>query len=560
MKQVMRWGVPMLLAISLAACGGGGGSGSSGEAPPEPPAPVGKAEASRFLQQATFGPKLSEIEALAPVTGYDAWLEQQRLAPVSLQLPYLQTLKANGENVYQNARMDIWWRNAVRGPDQLRQRMAFALSEILVVSDQAGPLNNDVEGLGNYYDILARNALGNYRTLLEEVTLSIPMGRYLSMYQNQKPDRASGLRADENYAREVMQLFTIGLVQLNLDGSEKKDSSGQVIPTYKQADVEGLARVFTGFSHPHVRSDSGPWDFFYGAGSQDSTQPMEAWESFHDRSAKVIVGNSPIPAGLGAMAELRMALDVLFNHPNVGPFIGRQLIQRLVTSNPSPAYVQRVATVFNDNGGGVRGDLYAVVRAILIDPEARKGNVTMPDRFGKLREPLLRATHVWRAFDAIGKNGRYDFWNPEYPLAQAPLRSPSVFNFFRPGFQPVALIGTTLSCPECQITNEASVTELLNQVDSFAYHYRTSDGEGSPYYGDNAILLDFQPWESRVSNLELAGAIEDLDLVFTAGQLGPEFRGELLTYIKGRPQSEIGERLYELVHLITSSAQYAVQQ
>lgn len=255
-----------------------------------------------------------------------------------------------------------------------------------------------------------------------------------------------------------------------------------------------------------------------------------------------------------------MALDALFNHPNVGPFIGKQLIQRLVTSNPTPAYVRRVATVFNDNGRGVRGDLYAVVRAILLDPEARQGNVTLPDRFGKLREPLLRATHVWRAFDAEGKNGRYDFWNPEYPLAQAPLRSPSVFNFFRPGFTPVALIGTGLVCPECQITNEASVTELLNQVDSFAYHYRTSEGEGSEYYGDSDILLDFQPWEPRVSNAELAAAIEDLDLVFTGGQLGPEFKADLLTYVKGRPQREIGERLYELVHLITSSAQYAVQQ
>lgn len=557
MRRYLRWGLPLMLLVGLVACGGGGGDSVPA---PEPPTPLGKAEASRFLQQATFGPKLAEINALASATSYETWLEQQRLAPVSLELPYLQSLKANGEDVYQNARMDIWWRNAVRGPDQLRQRMAFALSEILVVSDQAGPLNNDVEGLGNYYDILARNALGNYRTLLEEVTLSIPMGRYLSMYQNQKPDPDTGLRADENYAREVMQLFTIGLVQLNLDGSVKKDGNGQPIPTYKQADVEGLARVFTGFSHAHDPSDSGDYDFFYGAGGQDSTRPMEPWQAFHDTGAKQIVGNTPIPAGLAALPELRMALDVLFNHPNVGPFIGRQLIQRLVTSNPSPAYVQRVATVFNDNGRGVRGDLYAVLRAILLDAEARKGNVSLPESFGKLREPLLRATQVWRAFDAVGKNGRYDFWNPEYPLAQAPLRSPSVFNFFRPGFQPVALIGTGLVCPECQITNEASVTELLNQVDSFAYHYRTSLGEGSEYYGDTDILLDFRPWEARVNNAGLASVIEDLDLIFTGGQLGAPFRQELMNYVMGRPESEVGDRLYELVHLITSSAQYAVQQ
>lgn len=560
---VLRTCSGLLVALALTACGGGGGStgpSTPDDGGPTPPlVAVGKVGAARFLTQATFGPTLAEVEALQNVSSFAPWLAAQRAAPVSLQLPYLQQLKANGEDVYQNQRMDIWWRNAVRGEDQLRQRVAFALSEILVVSDQAGELNNDVEGLGHYYDQLALHALGNFRTLLGVVTRSVQMGHYLSMFRNQKPDPAAGIRADENFAREIMQLFTIGLVQLNLDGTIRRDGDGQPIPTYRQPDIEGLARVFTGFGPQHQTANDPDYSFFYAP--TDRLRPMEAWQSFHDTDAKTIVGGATIPPGLDAETELDMALDVLFEHPNVGPFIGRQLIQRLVTSNPSPAYVRRVASVFNDNGRGERGDLFAVVSAILTDTEARNGHRSDPRTFGKIKEPLLRTTHLWRFFDAIGKNGRFDEWNPEGPYSQAPLRSNSVFNFFRPDYRPVgAVTDAGLVCPECQITHEASVTNLTNAMDQVTVIYRWSGGEGRGFYNDRAILLDYRPWENRTLDANLPAFVDDLDAVFLGGRMSADYKAALIEYVMTTPASDGGNRLYDLAHHISSSAQFALQQ
>ncbi|MES2683014.1 MAG: DUF1800 domain-containing protein [Pseudomonadota bacterium] len=567
-------GVAALLALGLVGCGAGGGSISTSEIPPaSPPSnpvptpsptpvplrPVGKLDAARFLMQATFGPILSEVESLQDETSFDAWFDSQRAKPVSLELPYLQQLKANGEEVYRNQRMDIWWHNAVRGEDQLRQRMAFALSEIFVVSDQVNPLSNDIEGVGNYYDTLARNALGNYRTLLEDITLSVQMGQYLSMFKNQKPDESKGIRADENYAREVMQLFTIGLVQLNLDGTVRKDSGGQPIPTYRQADIEGLARVFTGFGTQHLSANDADNVFLYG--KPDTLLPMQSWDRFHDSGSKVIVGNTSIPAGLDPDTELDLALDALFNHPNVGPFIGRQLIQRLVTSNPSPDYVARVAARFNDNGVGVRGDLFAVVKAILTDTEARNGHLTSPQRFGKIKEPLLRATHLWRFFNAIGGNGRYDEWSPELDYAQAALRSPSVFNFFRPDYRPVgAITNAGLVCPECQITNEATITNLTNEMGSIAVRYQWSGGMGRTFYDARTILLDYRPWEPRVLDANLPAFVDDLSTVLVGGRMSADYKNALITYVKTTPATEGGTRLFDMVYIISSSAQFALQQ
>ena len=548
-----------LSAVLLAACGGGGGGSENPVVPPAPAVPMGKTAAARLLTQATFGPTLAEVESLATQTSAETWLDAQRRAPVSLQLPYLQQLKANGEDVFQNQRLDIWWRNSVLGPDQLRQRMAFALSQIFVVSDQAGPLNNEVEGLGNYYDLLARNALGNYRQLLEEVTLSVPMGYYLSMFRNQKPDAAEGIRADENYAREVMQLFTIGLVQLNADGTQRLDGRGQAIPTYKQADIEGLARVFTGFGPQHERANDPDHEFLFR--QTDATRPMESWQAWHDTGAKVIVNNTPIPGGLAADAELDMALDVLANHPNVGPFIGKQLIQRLVTSNPTPAYVARVAAVFNDNGRGVRGDLFAVASAILTDEEARNGHLANPQRFGKIKEPLLRVTQLWRFFNALGKNGRFDEWNPEAMLSQAPLRSNSVFNFYRPDYRPVGtLTNNDMACPECQITHEASITNQTNEMDSTTVRYRWSGGEGRSFYNERSVLLDYRPWEARVSDAALPAFLDDLNTVLLGGRMTAAYKTALMNYVLAVPASDPGNRLYELTHLLSGSAQFALQQ
>ena len=541
----LSWGLAALCA-GLVACGGGGGGGA-GDVTPVPPDPdaMGTATASRFLAQATFGPSMTEIRALGDRATFDAWFEAQRTARISTELAAVRSSTPSNGVIPQDARIERWFHNAVQGPDQLRQRMAFALSEIMVVSDASGALEGETVMLAAYYDILARNALGNFRTLLGEVTLSQAMGHYLSMFQNQKPDPDNGIRSDENYAREVMQLFTIGLENLNLDGT------GKGTPTYTQADIENLARVFTGWSYPTGN--------FYDTSDEQPDQPMRAYSTFHDFTAKTLIGNTPVPAGLSPQQDLDLALDTLFNHPNVGPFIGRQLIQRLVTSNPSPAYVARVASVFNNNGSGVRGDLYAVARAILLDPEARSGQVTDPQRFGKLREPLLRLTHLWRAFGGVSKLGRYDYAAPEVDLAEAPLRSPSVFNFFRPRYQPTgALARAGLVAPEFQITNENSITAVSNTLSYFAGIYRDSTGGSFDFYPDTEVGVDYRAWEARAA--DAAGLVADLDLVFMAGQMPAAMRDALVGYLGHVPAEERGERIKDAVSLVLGSPQYAVQR
>lgn len=297
-------------------------------------------------------------------------------------------MPANGGNW-----LPYWWSAVIRGNDPLRERMALALSEILVVSDQSAAIQVSSQTVPAYHDLLARNAFGNFRSLLEQITLSPAMGLYLNMLRSDRPDPLLGTHADQNYAREIMQLFTVGLVRLNLDGSVQKDAAGNGLPTYSQTDVENLARVFTGWgSAPTTHTGAEAWTY-----DTNVLLPMVAYEAHHDSGSKTLLGGVTVPAGDTAAADLKIALDALFRHPNVGPFLGRQLIQCLVTSNPSPAYVQRVAAAFNDNGGGVRGDLQAVLKAILTDPEA----VTPPaGSAGKLREPLLRLAHLWLAFDA----------------------------------------------------------------------------------------------------------------------------------------------------------------
>lgn len=546
MRRV-SWGLAALCA-GLVACGGGGG-GSAGSSTPVPPDPdaMGTAAASRFLAQATFGPSMSEIIALGDRATFDAWFAAQRSATPSLEFAKVYATAPPDQFIPQEVRLDYWFRNAVRGPDQLRQRMAFALSEIMVVSDASGALDGRAAMLAAYYDILVRNALGDFRTLLKEVTLSQAMGHYLSMFQNQKPDPVAGIRSDENYAREVMQLFTVGLENLNLDGT------GKGTPTYVQSDIENLARVFTGWSYP------GAGAHFEYTTQEHPDLPMQVYTEFHDYTAKTIIGNTSIPAGNTPQQDLDQALNTLFNHPNVGPFIGRQLIQRLVTSNPSPAYVARVAAVFNDNGSGARGDLYAVARAILLDPEARHGQETNPQTFGKLREPLIRVTHLWRAFGGISRDGGNDYAFPEQDLGQAPLRSPSVFNFFRPRYQPTGALATAgLVAPEFQITNESTITSTTNVLGYFAGIYKANSGDTQHFYPSEQPSVDYRSWESRAA--DPAGLVADLDLVFLANQMPSAMRTALSNYIATVPANQPAQRVFDAVNLVLGSPQYAVQR
>jgi uncharacterized protein (DUF1800 family) len=372
-------------------------------------------DAARLLTQATFGPTKAEIDAL---TGgdIDAWITAQ------LALPFTSHRTAtvadrntfggsssftNWNAIHPPNRQAAWWKIALTSPDQLRQRMAFALSQIFVTSDVALGDDNRAEPLANYYDILGRHAFGNFRTLLEEVTLSPIMGEYLSHLRNAKAtfdsSGATLTTPDENYAREIMQLFTIGLVQLQPDGTLVLGEDGLPIPTYNQTTITEMAKVFTGWAYPSTNLAN-----FRTAGA-NYISPMQIFPAFHEDGAKNLapVLSTPVPANQGAANDLRIALDALFNHANTPQFISKLLIQRLVTSNPSPGYVYRVAEKFRNNGAGTRGDLGAVVRAILTDYEARSPDIAANVSFGKLKEPILRLSALLRGFNATSASGRF---------------------------------------------------------------------------------------------------------------------------------------------------------
>ncbi len=495
-------------------------------------------EAARFLNQATFGATLTEIDALVS-QDYDAWLNTQfGRGPTShraaLSLPGFLGTPTQAD------RQEVWWRHSLTAPDQLRQRVAFALSEIMVVSDLNSQLSETPLVLAEYYDVLLRGAFGNYRALLEEVTLSPAMGVYLSMINNDKPDAASGRRPDENYAREVMQLFSIGLRQLNLDGSST------AVPTYSQTTIENFARAFTGWSWADVNN-------FYATGT--SHQPMKAFEANHDTGAKTLLNGVTTPAGQTAAQDLKSALDNIFNHPNVGPFMARRLIQRLVTSNPSAAYIQRVATVFNNNGSGQRGDLRAVVRAILLDAEAR---AAPSGNFGKLREPLLRLSAVWRAFGASAFNGKFIYPNAERDWGQAALRSPSVFNFFQPDFRaPGEVSMAELYSPEFQIQTESQSLTMVNAFTRFARNQAICPGLLPS--GDNAqINLNICNASARASTPSLL--VEDLNLVLMAGQMSAPMKLALVGYLGTVPAGDGSQRAKDAIFLVATSPEFAVQK
>ncbi len=527
-----------IVVFGIAGCNNGGSSSRAGlgDLPT-------KTEAARFLMQATFGATMDEIDHVANLD-YQAWIDDQLQQASSLQLPKLQALP---DDPKQRDRIDAWWQNVLNGEDQLRQRMAFALSEIFVVSDRE-TLSNRPEALAYYYDLLAQRAFGNFRELMDAVTLSPAMGEYLSMLGNEKPDPTRNIRPDENYARELMQLFTIGLVELNLDGTVKQDGQGQPIPTYDQAIIEGFAHVYTG------------WTF---AGSPRFRNPrrnylaqMEPFEDFHDDGEKLLLNGVVLPSGQAARVDLGAALDNIFQHPNVAPFIAKQLIQRLVSSNPSPGYVARVASVFNNNGLGVRGDLGAVVKAMLLDNEARSGHLDFPTSFGKLKEPILRQAALWRAFSASAANGRYLYANPERDFDQAPLRSASVFNFFRPDYgQPGPIADQGLVSPEFQITNETTIVTTTNRLYTNAV-FRFVGRVANP--NPEHILLSIEQEKDMAD--DPVALVDHLNLLLMSGQMSNEMHDEIVNVIEGISLGDGSQRVVEALYLIVSSPEFAVQR
>ncbi|MFO1341018.1 MAG: DUF1800 family protein [Burkholderiaceae bacterium] len=498
----------MLLASTfLAACGGGTGGDTSSdaataaEAQPgdNSTAPTGRtrtaqgaangagrqrtqgelagttrADAFRLLTQGSFGPVEADISHVMSV-GPEAWVDEQLAKPV--HLVHLARWMADDEAVKAKKKGDTagapsvvssFYQQALQADDQLRQRTAYALSQIFVVS-LADLASERAPSVASYLDILTADAFGNFRTLLQDVAMHPAMGQYLSHMKNRKEDLVLGRVPDQNFAREVMQLFSIGLQQLNTDGTLKLDGSGQPIDTYGTADIEGLSSVFTGFSWygPDTSNER------FNGNVQDPdrlVKPMQGYPQFHSMLEKRFLGTVVAPQNpADPAASLKAAIDTLYGHPNVGPFIARRLIQRLVTSAPSPAYVRRVASVFNNNGQGVRGDLKAVVRAILLDTEARSPARAKDPQFGKVKEPVLRLTAFLRAYGAQSDSGAVLMTmtdDPGLALAQTPLRSPSVFNFYRPGYVPQGgeLASLGMTAPEMQITDETSVAGYANYM------------------------------------------------------------------------------------------------
>ena len=442
--------------------------------PRTPPSnrPANAMEAARFLTQATFGPTGNDSDPVMKY-GYSGWLDRQFALPATSHRAYWEaadaairavtpTVGANQEQVWES-----FWQQALNGPDQMRQRAVFALSQIFVISALDGAVGNEPRAMAAWLDMLGDKGLTTYRELLEAVALHPLMGRYLSHLRNQKADLISGRVPDQNFARESMQLFSLGLVRLNPDGTPLL-VNGRAVETYGPDDVNGLARVFTGFSwacpaapanNCFLNGNSG------GVSDPDRAfKPMVAYPQYHSTEVKSFLGVTiPVQAVADPVGDLRIALDTLSTHPNVAPFISRQLIQRLVSSNPSPAYVQAVAAVFNDNGTGVRGDMKSVFKAIYTHPDARLLNKTT----GKLREPVLRLSAYLRAFPHQTDTGRWRVGNTDSAatsLGQTPLRAPSVFNFYRPGYvapgSDTAAAG--LVAPEMQLLNETSVSGWVN--------------------------------------------------------------------------------------------------
>jgi uncharacterized protein (DUF1800 family) len=430
-------------------------------------------------------------------------------------------------------------------------------------------LFNNPRGMANYYDILVRGASGNFRQVLEEVTLSPIMGVYLSSLRNSKAtfDSKGNLLTspDEYYAREVMQLFTIGLNQLQPDGTLKVDPTGLPIPTYDNTTITQMAKIFTGMS---FTGDTTNVNNFRGAAT-NYIAPMAFYPTFHEDAAKTIFDGIQIPAKQGAVADLKQTLDALFNHANTAPFISRQLIQRLVTSNPSPGYIYRVAQVFANNGSGVRGDLSAVVRAILTDYEARSSAVAATASFGKLREPLVRATAILRGYGAAANTGRFFITNPETNLVEAALRAPTVFNFFEPDFvQPGLLAASGLYAPEYQILTDTTAVSIPNQLWNYIYTTRSGTFGGATTANAAETGVGFS-WDNATLALARSpqALVDQFNLVLAGGSLPKPITDRLVAAITAMPASTSTtyttndlERVRSAFYLTVSIPQGAIQK
>jgi uncharacterized protein (DUF1800 family) len=545
-----------LVAATLAACGGGGsdsGSGTGtgtggGGGTGSPPAPT-DAEASRFLAQASMGASRAQIASVQAL-GYSAWLDAQMAMPATTTRWDALVAAGFSDPTYKNTEAGfdaVTWQKLLASPDTLRQRVTLAFSEMFVVGID-GLIGSGWKSFAaaNYLDLLEANVFGSHRTLLQQISSNTAMGMWLTFRGSMKANPVSGSLPDENYARELMQLFTIGLVELNLDGTAQL-TGGLTTYTYGQSDVTGLARVFTG------------WDFDLNGqtGAVASAtpdfvrRPMISYASRYETGAKTFLG-ATVPANTDPASGLTMALDTIFAHPNVAPFFSRQLIQRLVSSNPSPAYVTRVATVFNDDGSGTKGNLKAVIKAVLLDDEARSATVAAGASAGKLREPMLRFSGWARAWSVASASNAWAVGNTSDPssrLGQSPLRSATVFNFFRPGYVPPnsAIASADLVAPEFQITDESSVVGAVN------YLQRAVAGNVGDLAADYTSLLALAD--------DAVALLAEINLVLAANQLSAATSATISTAVASMPSGTDPlrlKRIYASLVLAVAAPEFVV--
>lgn len=518
-------------------------------------------EASRFLIQAGFGADNDEL-AEVKSWGYSRWIDSQIKRPKGYLQPIIKSMIQAGQNVYHPATKVALWTQMMRRrnppgkpavlTDILRQRIAYSLLQIFVVSQTVDGLSLNSEGVTNYYDKLMDGALGNFRQLLFDVTMHPVMGLYLSHCGNRKGDSVLNIFPDENYAREVMQLFSIGLWELNPDGTRRL-LNGKPIPTYTNTDISTFAKVFTGLQYGGPNNNSFEW------AGEEYKYPMKAYDAFHDRTAKTLLRGQTLAAGRTAMQDINSAIDNLFNHPNTGPFISRLLIQRLINSNPTPAYIGRVASKFNNNGAGVRGDMAAVVKSILLDEEARNYAYTTGILSGKMREPYITLMNMGKTFNAQSPSGNYESATYMYEFyLQEPFQSPSVFNFYKPDDRPSGeLTLMDKYAPEFKILTAVTSIEaqnnLLNSVENQIARWGSEPG--------NEMKLNFSAELPMANNPD--ALIRQLSVRMIGGSLQPgtfQIVREAVVKIMETGSTWQRDRVRMAAYLIAASTEFNIQK
>lgn len=538
------------LCLWLSACG----PGAESETPP-----VSEADAVRFLEQATWGPTESSIQEVQQ-RGFTEFIEEQTTIPFSGlgNYPFMEPDHAVGcpDSLPGPERETCWrenysvfplqikfFQNAIRGRDQLRQRVAFAFSQIFVVS---GNTISQPYAMAAYQTLLAQHAFGNFRDLLWAITLSPAMGRYLDMVNNSRPDPSRGVTPNENFARELLQLFSIGVFKLNPDGTTQKNAAGLAIPAYDQETIEGFAHVFTGWTYP-VRPGASPQatnpPYFKGS--------MMAVPTNHDMGEKKLLNDVLLPPNQTPEKDLNDAINNIFQHPNIGPFICKQLIQHLVTSNPDLDYVSRVAAVFNNNGQGVRGDMKAVIKAILLDTEAR-GDIKTDPQFGKLREPVKYITGIMRLLggysDGIFLRAR------SAAMGQDVYKPASVFGFYPQNYP---LHGTSIVSPASSIYTATTALNRMNFVYDLLFSKNGIPAE-STISTATGTKINASPFVALAKTPDKL--VEKFDVIMMHKSMSPQMRQIITGAVNAIPANDPITRVRTAVYLIATSPQYQVER